>query len=40
MIAFLDELKKTHSDDASLSVSNMIESHLRDKKYSLVSRSN
>lgn len=36
MIAFLDELKKTHSDDASIRAFNMIENHLREKKYGLV----
>ena len=35
MIAFLDELKKTHSDDASIRAFNMIENHLREKKYGL-----
>lgn len=36
MIAFLDELKKAHSDDASIRAFNMIENHLREKKYGLV----
>lgn len=36
MIAFLNELKKTHSDDASIRAFNMIENHLREKKYGLV----
>lgn len=36
MIAFLDELKKTHSDDASIRAFNMIENHLCEKKYGLV----
>lgn len=36
MIAFLDELKKTHSDDASIRAFNMIENHLREKKYGLI----
>ncbi len=36
MIAFLDELKKTHSDDASIRAFNMIENHLREKKYGLM----
>ena len=36
MIAFLDELKKTHTDDASIRAFNMIENHLREKKYGLV----
>lgn len=36
MIAFLDELKKTHSDDASIRAFNMIENHIREKKYGLV----
>ena len=36
MIAFLEELKKEHSDDASIRAFNEIENHLRDKKYGLV----
>ena len=36
MMAFLEELKKTHSDDASIRALNEIENHLRDKKYGLV----
>lgn len=36
MIAFLNELKQTHSDDASIRAFNMIENHLREKKYGLV----
>jgi len=36
MIAFLEELKKVHSDDASIRAFNEIENHLRDKKYGLV----
>lgn len=36
MLAFLDELKKTHSDDASIRAFNEIENHLREKKYGLV----
>ena len=32
MIAFLEELKKEHSDDASIRAFNEIENHLRDKK--------
>ena len=36
MIAFLEELKKTHSDDASVRAFNEIENHLREKKYGLV----
>ena len=36
MIAFLEELKKTHSDDASIRAFNEIENHLREKKYGLV----
>ena len=36
MIAFLEGLKKTHGDDASIQAFNEIENHLRDKKYGLV----
>ena len=36
MLAFLEELKKTHSDDASIRAFNEIENHLREKKYGLV----
>lgn len=36
MIAFLEELKKTHADDASIRALNEIENHLREKKYGLV----
>lgn len=36
MIAFLEELKQTHSDDASIRAFNEIENHLREKKYGLV----
>jgi adenine-specific DNA-methyltransferase len=36
MIAFLEELKKEHSDDASIRAFNEIENHLRDKKYGLI----
>lgn len=36
MIAFLEELKKVHSDDASIRAFNEIENHLREKKYGLV----
>jgi adenine-specific DNA-methyltransferase len=36
MIAFLEELKKTHSDDASIRAFNEIENYLREKKYGLV----
>ena len=36
MIAFLEELKKTHADDASIRAFNEIENHLREKKYGLV----
>lgn len=36
MIAFLEELKKEHSDDASIRAFNEIENHLREKKYGLV----
>ena len=36
MIAFLEELKKTHTDDASIRAFNEIENHLREKKYGLV----
>lgn len=36
MIAFLEGLKKIHSDDASLQAFNEIENHIRDKKYGLV----
>ena len=36
MLAFLNELKKTHNDDASIRAFNEIENHLVDKKYGLV----
>ncbi len=36
MIAFLEELKKEHADDASIRAFNEIENHLRDKKYGLI----
>ena len=36
MLAILEELKKTHSDDASIRAFNEIENHLREKKYGLV----
>ena len=36
MLAFLDELKKTHTDDASIRAFNEIENHLKDKKFGLV----
>lgn len=36
MIAFLEELKKTRADDASIRALNEIENHLREKKYGLV----
>ena len=36
MIAFLEELKELHSDDASIQALNEIENHIRDKKYGLV----
>ncbi len=36
MIAFLEELKKQHTDDASIRAFNEIENQLRDKKYGLV----
>lgn len=36
MLAFLDELKKEHSDDASIRAFNEIENHLREKKFGLV----
>lgn len=36
MIAFLEQLKQQHSDDASIRAFNEIENHLRDKKYGLV----
>lgn len=36
MIAFLEDLKKEHSDDASIRAFNEIENHLRDKKYGLI----
>lgn len=36
MIAFLEELKKEHSDDASVRAFNEIENHLKDKKFGLV----
>lgn len=36
MIAFLESLKESHSDDASIQAFNEIENHIRDKKYGLV----
>ena len=36
MIAFLEGLKESHSDDASIQAFNEIENHIRDKKYGLV----
>lgn len=36
MIAFLDELKKTHGDDASIGAFNEIENFLNEKKFGLV----
>ena len=36
MIAFLEQLKKEHNDDASIRAFNEIENHLREKKYGLV----
>lgn len=36
MLAFLEELKKTHNDDASIRAFNEIENHIREKKYGLV----
>lgn len=36
MIAFLEELKKEHSDDASVRAFNEIENHLKEKKFGLV----
>ena len=36
MIAFLEELKKTHTDDDSIRAFNEIENHLREKKYGLI----
>ncbi|MDY2830987.1 MAG: DNA methyltransferase [Alphaproteobacteria bacterium] len=36
MIAFLEQLKKEHSDDKSIRAFNEIENHLREKKYGLV----
>lgn len=36
MINFLENLKKQHSDDASIRAFNEIENHLREKKYGLV----
>ena len=36
MLVFLEELKKMHSDDASIRAFNEIENHLREKKYGLV----
>lgn len=39
MIAFLEELKKTHSDDASIRAFNEIENHLREKSMAWCGRS-
>ncbi len=36
MLAFLEELKKEHADDASIRAFNEIENHLLDKKFGLV----
>lgn len=36
MISFLDELKKTHSDDAAIGAFNEIENFLNEKKFGLV----
>lgn len=36
MIAFLEELKREHSDDASVRAFNEIENHLTEKKFGLV----
>lgn len=36
MIAFLEQLKKQHSDDSSIRAFNEIENHLKDKKFGLV----
>ena len=36
MIAFLEELKKTHSDDSSIRAFNEIENTLTEKKFGLV----
>lgn len=36
MIAFLEQLKQEHADDASIRAFNEIENHLREKKYGLV----
>lgn len=36
MIAFLEELKLKHSDDASVRAFNEIENHLKEKKFGLV----
>ena len=36
MVSFLEGLKKTHTDDASIRAFNEIENHLREKKYGLV----
>ena len=36
MLAFLEELKKEHSDDASIRALNEIENHINEKKFGLV----
>ena len=36
MLEFLEELKKTHTDDASICAFNEIENHIREKKFGLV----
>ena len=36
MIAFLEELKKTHAEDDSIRAFDEIENHLREKKYGLI----
>lgn len=36
MIAFLEDLKQQHTDDASIRAFNEIENHIREKKYGLV----
>ena len=36
MLAFLEEMKAAHSDDASIRALNEIENHIREKKFGLV----
>lgn len=36
MLAFLNELKQQHNDDASIKAFNEIENHLTEKKFGLV----